>query len=250
MSNEIRTKLSNRWVVCLFVFKRIFVRIMKYWVSQLRAKVDRVGMPPPWMTYEEIELICDVLKAVRPRKCLEWGCGYSTRYFSKFLGHQCAWLSIEHNKTWVDKIMAGISETANVKIVFIPPNRFPWTDGFWDGSYSDLKDYVEYPRNQKFDFILVDGRARVACLQQAYKLCSDFGIVMLHDAQREHYHEALGVYEHQVMLGGYRASHKKIWIGSHRLPVEKIFSLKRYAGLWKGYKTLGRLSIGGKKLFF
>jgi len=226
------------------------VRMMKYRISHLKAWGDRVQIQTPWMAYEEVELIRDVLKAVRPRKCLEWGCGYSTRYLSSVFGKQCIWLSIEHNRTWVDKIMTGIPETANVKIVFIPPNRFPWTDGFRDGSYSDLKDYVDYPRDQKFDFILVDGRARVACLQQAYQLCSDSGIVMLHDAQREHYHAALSVYEHQVMLGGYKASHKKIWLGSHRVPVEEIFSLERYAGLWKGYEILGRLSIGRKKLFF
>jgi hypothetical protein len=98
-------------------------------------------MIKPYMKHKEIAIIEDILKNLQPTKCLEWGCGYSTLFFPRFLRKNSEWVSIEHDKKWYIKIKS-LNRNPNVKIFYIPPNNFPWTDEYGDGSYTDLRDYI------------------------------------------------------------------------------------------------------------
>lgn len=181
------------------------------------------GQINPWMAHEEIKFIKDMLIRLRPEACLEWGAGYSTLYFPKFIPKKSTWLSIEHEPKWHAKIRS-MNNRKNVKIFHVEPNHFPWQDKHNDGTYADLKDYVEFPSKiGKFDFILVDGRARSACLYKAHELLNAKGIVVLHDAEREFYHEPLSQYKYQAFFSGYGNGKRKLWIGSREINVEDMF---------------------------
>jgi hypothetical protein len=58
----------------------------------------------PWMKEREVDIIEEILSKLQPRNSLEWGAGYSTTYFTKFLQKDAKWTSIEHNKDWAHKI--------------------------------------------------------------------------------------------------------------------------------------------------
>ena len=174
------------------------------------------------MGHKEIEVIKKILTELHPQRCLEWGSGYSTLYFPKFLTENAKWISIEHSREWANRIKR-MNRNSGVEVFYVPPNHYPWSDVNQDGSYSDLKDYIEFPRKfGNFDFILVDGRARKDCLTVAYDIISDGGVVILHDAERKYYHEPFKLYKYQRLFPGGQKGIRDLWIGSKKLNIKKL----------------------------
>ena len=65
-----------------------------------------------------------------------------------------------------------------------------------------VSKYVNMPNEVggPFDVIIVDGRYRRRCLLVAKEVLAPDGIVLLHDAQRVHYHSSLEVFPHVRFL--------------------------------------------------
>ena len=141
-----------------------------------------------------------------------------------------------------------MNKNPDTRIFNIEPNHFPWTDPDRDGAYSDLKDYIEFPEKFKsFDFILVDGRARKACMKKALDFVSGKAVVVLHDANREYYHDAFRYYKDQVFFKNYRDSHG-LWVGSNGCDLHEVFNVDRHIRLWQVYnKIAGYIQSSIKK---
>lgn len=190
------------------------------------------------MKYKEIEIIKEILKHLKPMRCLEWGTGYSTVYFPKYLNRYSKWISIENDRTWSTHI-ESINRNSNVEIYHIEPNSFPWTDKYKDGAYTDLKDYIEFPsRFGNFDFILIDGRARKDCLIKAYELIRNEGIVVLHDASRNYYHKSLKLYRYSVLFKDYCKDIGGLWVGSKGINIGKVLNINKHRVLWEFYNNI------------
>jgi predicted O-methyltransferase YrrM len=148
----------------------------------------------PWMEPSEVEAIESLLKGLQPNllNCLEWGSGGSTVHFPKLLrdsGKKHNWLSLEYNRLWAIEVQQAIEDSNlnNVHLKLFDSGSTELRPEF------DFTDYINYPAtlNQKFDFILVDGRCRRRCVLEAKKLLNDNGIIVLHDASRPWYQSAL-----------------------------------------------------------
>ena len=140
------------------------------------------------------------------------------------------------------KKIKSLNKDYRVKIYLIQPNKYPWSDEYGDGDYSDLRDYVEYPTKLgEFDFILIDGRARKYCLMKAYELLSDKGIVVLHDANRTYYHEPFRLFNHSLLFTDYREGWGGVWIGSKKLKLENVINTSKYTKLWKVINKFGKI---------
>jgi len=187
------------------------------------------------MDYAEIDIIIEILKKKKPKACLEWGAGYSTLFFPQYITKDSNWISIEHNKEWFKKIKRLTSDDNRVEIFWVPPNCSQWTDPYEDGSFSDLKDYVEYPEklDRKFDFILIDGRARVYCLMSALKLLEPDGVVVLHDANREYYYNGFKNYRFKQFFLDKRRDSGGVFIGSKTLDLNCILKIEKHKLEWK-----------------
>ena len=186
----------------------------------------------PLMRIREILLLEELLANLQPSKCLEWGSGYSTLYYPQFATPRTHWMAIEHNAEWAERI-SDLNENPHVKVVSIPAQQFPWTDANDDGAYYDLKDYVDYAGMSKpYDFILVDGRARIECLKRAYEWISDEGVVVLHDSMRQYYHPPLKIFPHQKMFEILGQTSQGLWLGSKTEPIEKYLNVVRHNWLW------------------
>jgi len=193
----------------------------------------------PWMKYKEISIIEDILKFFDPKKCLEWGTGYSTIYFQKFINNDSKWLSIEHDSDWAQSIRS-INNNHNVEIINVEPNHFPWSDEYGDGSYSDLKDYIKFPKNRgPFDFILIDGRARKFCLIESYNLITSLGIVIMHDANRKRYHDIYNLFENNVLFKDHRVSGGGLWIGN-KSNLNFCELLNKHKKIWESHDKIYR----------
>lgn len=184
----------------------------------------------PWMRRREVLVIEDLLKRLEPRTCLEWGAGYSTLCFPALLTDNFRWISIEHEEEWSNKI-SEMNQKENVEIHFVQSDPV-----------GQLESYVEFPAKfGKFDFILVDGRARSSCVTKAHELAENDGVVVLHDANREQYQEPLKIYRHQEWFNDWRVMDCGLWIGSKGRDIREILDLDRHRRLWKTVRKIGRV---------
>ena len=53
--------------------------------DRVRRKVLRIEVLRPWMRHRELDVLVDLLVHLQPRRCLEWGAGYSTAFFPGLL---------------------------------------------------------------------------------------------------------------------------------------------------------------------
>ena len=193
----------------------------------------------PWMKYREIRVMEDLLTGLRPNRALEWGAGYGTLHFSRLLPPGGAWIALEHDPEWAARIREGAPP--NVQIHAVPAERQPWLPENGDGTLADFREYVEYPaRLAPFDFILVDGRAREACLRQARGMLARGGVVVLHDANRHSLRAAWELFPRQLLFQDYRRYSGGIWIGSVDRELASLFDLPRHRRIWHLYNLVGR----------
>lgn len=227
---------------------RIAITVTRQYALQA---VDRLfGRTPgsrwhrPWMKRRETALITALLRAISPLRCLEWGSGHSTLYFPRFMAAGGTWLSIEHDRAWNETIRGRLRDH-RVKLVCVAPDRAPWGGPRDDGTYESFRSYVDYPVGHgPFDFVLVDGRARPACVERAASLLSPRGVVVLHDAHREIYRAAGAAYRFQERFTDYRDEIGGLWVGRIGGPVEEVLDVEHERALWSAYRDFGRSGPG------
>jgi hypothetical protein len=205
----------------------------------------------PAQTKKEIKIFKKILDSFINKKIIifEWGSGYSTIYYAQYLrkkGAEFEWHSIDNNQAWYEKIKLNVMKKNLRAYVQIYLKKFPsfWEKPMWGpippacGAFSpkseNEKTYVEFPKllNNKFDILIVDARFRRHCIQTAKEVLQPEGIVILHDAQKMHYHIGLGGFQYGKFLHSgswypFQKIQNKIWIGS--IENSKIFeALKQF----------------------
>ena len=178
----------------------------------------------------------------------EWGTGRSTIYYSRYLtsiDSDFEWHSIDNSREWKEKVARLVNRYGLNNRVYLHLSEFP---AFWElpsWSWEERKipqeicgpkvaEYVEYPRrimgSKGFDVIIVDGRFRRRCLLVASEVLAPGGLVLLHDAQKTHYHSSLQIYKFGRFFDSGNISGSKVkiktWLGTldhNRIPdIESI----------------------------
>jgi predicted O-methyltransferase YrrM len=207
--------------------------------DKVMERILRKELRKPWMKYREIGVMEELLRALKPMRALEWGAGYGTSHFSRLLPPGGEWIAVEHDAAWADRIRG--EAPANVRVYSVPPEQEFWDPGDGDGTYGDFREYVEFPAGLgEFDFILVDGRAREACLRQARYLLAEGGVVVLHDANRRFLHRPWDLYPHQIFFHDYRRYSGGLWIGSVDRDIASLVDVGRHRSIWGLYNALGK----------
>ncbi|MEX2283259.1 MAG: class I SAM-dependent methyltransferase, partial [Gemmatimonadota bacterium] len=137
---------------------------------RLMLPIDERGHPLPFLPYVVIELLEERLS--RDLTVLEFGAGFSTRFFMKRVGRV---VSIEHDPAWV----ARLREQLDANVTLIPASR---------DSADTYCAYLETSQ-ERFDFILIDGRHRVECFRRSLDHLTERGMIVLDDSNRERYAE-------------------------------------------------------------
>lgn len=185
-----------------------------------------IDQKDPYMKYKEINIFQQLFLNLKPTKCLEYGCGTSTLYYLDFLPKETKWYSIEHHEDWFKKIQAS-NDRDNLELIHVPiDNTEP----------ASLKDdeYVNYPeRFGKFDFILVDGIRREHCIKKAHDLLSDEGLLIVHDINREQYHDLIKEFPNWMILEDFRKSAGGIGFASKDLDIKNLIDIESHKKLWQ-----------------
>lgn len=177
------------------------------------------------------------LKGQAPLNILEYGSGYSTIYFAKFLRDNNIEFhidAVENHAGWCERVRSLIAQNGlqdKITVHLFEFERFCDKPG-WDWKVSPeqgkfapkTKEEVEYINlpltlKKKFDFIVVDARFRRRCLEVAAQCLKPKGAVLLHDAEKEQYHCSMKLYRYAKFFNSgpyypFEPVRHKMWIGS------------------------------------
>ena len=140
---------------------------------------------------------------------LEWGSGYSTKYFPDLLVKnkiEFTWDSIEYDVRWAEALEKLIFPE-DVAIYLFDEEILRIDDRRALRRYP-MDEYVSFHRtlNKKYDLISVDGTKRVRCMKESLNLLKPEGIVILHDSHRVAYTEGINLYNGKKLT-------KMLWMG-------------------------------------
>lgn len=151
---------------------------------------DLARLDLPWWTFDAVDEITAFLAAKPEARVFEWGSGASTLWLSKRAGEV---ISVEHDAGWSAMVSGRLSGLQNVRLRHVAPKeagRVASLKPGFAGQYFD--DYVAAIRDEdgEFDLIVIDGRAREACLEEAKSRLAPGGVILLDDFKRDRYQAA------------------------------------------------------------
>lgn len=141
------------------------------------------GEAKPMMADCEIEIMASLFEAQRPKSVLEFGAGHSTRVWPDQMKGLLQWVAIEHSVRWFNELQGKVDERVDLRL---RKRRDYYAPLLLEGGW--------------FDFILVDGLYRCACMLVASLLLAPGGIVVLHDAGRPEYLASWDVFPYHELL--------------------------------------------------
>jgi predicted O-methyltransferase YrrM len=196
------------------------------WLTSMLPGHNPLQDELPWITFRAIDWLNDFL---RPSMCVfEFGAGGSTLFLAKRASQ--IW-SVEHDESFyeiVQKRLDGLSQQSCELMLRKPVPCLDRSVEF--ASYQDrykgmcFESYVksiDRRPDRSLDLVLVDGRARLACVRRAVPKVKPGGVIMLDNSDRPSYAEAadlLSGFERLDLAGltpwNMEASQTSIW----RLP--------------------------------
>jgi hypothetical protein len=134
----------------------------------------------------------------------EYGCGASTVYaINNFKGKI---ISVETDQIWAEKvrthISSGISESVSLNWIDVGPVK-EWG---YPKTFDKKENFVSYQKEiwktESPDFILIDGRFRVACFLQSIMNCKVGSNIIIDDYyDRSYYHCVEQIIEKKEIYG-------------------------------------------------
>jgi len=175
---------------------------LAHWLRSLFAIHDidaLVALDVPWWTYDAIAEV-DAFLAARPgARVFEYGSGASTVWLARRAGEV---ISVEHDGGWhalVAGRLAALDLPASVDHRYVPADTAgaegdpeylsdkPGHAGLSFKTYASAIDAEDGP----FDLIVIDGRARNACLAHARTRLSPGGLIVFDNSGRARYGDAI-----------------------------------------------------------
>ncbi|WP_226390705.1 class I SAM-dependent methyltransferase [Penaeicola halotolerans] len=218
---------------------KLFNQLGRDYRDKFLKKINKLERP--FMKNKELDIILEVITKKQPKRSLEWGSGFSTLWFPSLIEKRDLWLALEHEEDWA-KLIQSKNTDDKVRIDYVASEIPGWNnkeDYKKDGTYEEFKSYVEYPEQfAPFDFVMIDGRARIDCLKKAFDIVNDDAIIIFHDCNRPHYHKYQDLFKYGVFITDHRKSHGGMWIGSKATPIEEVLDVAYHQELWRRHTKL------------
>lgn len=167
------------------------------WMLSQRASSSPLSDGMPWITFKAQRWLAGHVNS-RVR-AFEWGSGGSTLYLARRV---CEVVSVEHDAGWYAGVQAVLAagKYTNTTYRLIEPKPLPagssseFVSGHRPAMGLDFEPYVtvirEYP-DAYFDLILIDGRARTACLRAAWQKVRVGGHILFDNSDYPRYQAEL-----------------------------------------------------------
>lgn len=167
------------------------------WLRSLFAIYDLEDMAEldlPWWTLTAVKATDEFLKRRRSPRVFEYGSGASTIWLAR---RAASVVSIEHDRSWHCAISRMLAAQPNARIELIEADPSPVAgyvsekEGWKGRSFQNYASAIDDELGL-FDLIVIDGRARAACLAHSLKQLAPGGIILFDNSGRERYRAAIG----------------------------------------------------------
>lgn len=154
------------------MFSDRFMKFIEIWQKEFvmdktideKICVDKDGNPIPWYTFPAIEYLNQF--DYEGKKIFEFGCGNSSRFWAARADKV---ISVEDNPKWLEKWKEEFTEN-NVEILYREEGP---------EYYNAILE-----KNEKYDIIVIDGKNRADCAENAIKCLADGGFIIVDDSDR------------------------------------------------------------------
>lgn len=164
------------------------------WLRSLLAIYDfddLRSLDRPWWTFTASERIDEMLRSRPGARVFEWGSGASTMWLAR---RAAAVISVEHDSVWADRVAAVAPSNVDLRVRQGVPSAAPRTGsakrGFEGVDFTEYVSEIEQHPGE-FDVIVVDGRAREACLERAVGRIAERGVIVVDNVERQRYRAAI-----------------------------------------------------------
>lgn len=165
-----------------------------HWVRSLFAIYDvdqMIALDVPWWTYRAIDAVDRFLKERSNASVFEFGSGASTIWLARRAGTV---YSTEHDKDWFDLMQSRIAPYPGVRLTYVPtdatisenPLFHSQKEAYANHSFESYVHEIA-KTGQKYDLIIIDGRARPACLHVAKNCLAKDGMIVFDNSKRQRY---------------------------------------------------------------
>jgi hypothetical protein len=170
---------------------------LRHWAFSLTRAHDSIGISEldvPWWTYGAID---EVERWLAGRdgdvRAFEWGSGASTIWLARRVASVN---SVEHHRQFGEMIQGELTAwpNATLNVVEPVPSESPVIGSAKEGHGGlDFCDYVGHIERVggTFGLVVVDGRAREACLTAALRHLEPDGIIVFDNTMRRRYRRAI-----------------------------------------------------------
>lgn len=165
------------------------------WLVSLLAIHDLDGLrrlDVPWWTFASSDLVAAWLRGRPGARVFEWGSGASTLWLAARAGSV---RSVEHHAGWAGALSPRLPGNVELRVVEAVPSTSPVVasaraghDGLDFAAYVAAIDDVA----GDFDVVVIDGRAREACLARAVERLAPGGLIVFDNVDRRRYRDAIG----------------------------------------------------------
>lgn len=169
------------------------------WKKSFEPGASSVRDELPWITFDAIDIIKSHLD--KRSRIFEYGGGGSTLFFVKRAGFVH---TVEHDAEWFGTLSRIIEERKYTNwdgsfvlpqkgdLVSLPdpanPEHFSSEDEKSKGyNYRDYVSVIDKFSDEYFDFVLIDGRSRPACIAHSIPKLKKGGILVLDNSDRAYY---------------------------------------------------------------
>ncbi len=169
----------------------------RHWAYSLTKVHDSLAIAEldvPWWTYRAIDVVDAWLSAhPHPIRVFEYGSGASTLWLARRADEVH---SVEHHAGFAEHIRPTLEKYPNIDFHVVEPvkSSAPAVPSAKEGHAGlDFADYVATidKVGGSFDLIVIDGRAREACLTAALPRLAADGIIVYDNSRRARYERAI-----------------------------------------------------------
>lgn len=167
------------------------------WLRSLFAVhdiADLIHLDLPWWTLSAVDRVDAFLRDRPEAAVFEFGSGASTVWLAR---RARAVITVEHDAPWLEIVQPFTDNTDRINLLHRPAiaaTGIPAAPSGRPGNeHLDFARYVAAlgETGRRFDVIVIDGRARVACLEAAVRHLAPGGMIVFDNAGRQRYRAAL-----------------------------------------------------------
>jgi predicted O-methyltransferase YrrM len=173
-------------------------RRARHWVRSLFAIHDvdaLIALDMPWWTYAAADAVEGFLRSRPDARVFEFGSGASTVWLARRAAEVT---SVEHDAEWFALLAPRLRDVGNVDYRLVEPDPVDAPEHGYRSMKSGYRGrtFGAYARSiadgeGPFDLVVVDGRARAACLREARRHLRPDGLIVFDNAHRRRYREAI-----------------------------------------------------------